>query len=92
MADRLLKVNAYTTLDLVDAEARGHDFTEEGFSVANVTTDDDGRVLLQLELDNMTEQNLPAHVDELSLDPDQARTLAAALEKSAEKAADGGGE
>ncbi|WP_435361493.1 DUF6360 family protein [Haloarchaeobius sp. DFWS5] len=87
MADRLLKVNAYTTLDLVDAEVRGHEFSQEGFAVANVTTDDDGRVLVQTEIDNMTEEELPAHVDELSLSPDQARTLAAALEKSAEKAA-----
>ncbi|WP_435334665.1 DUF6360 family protein [Haloarchaeobius sp. TZWWS8] len=86
MADRLLKVNAYTTLDLVDAEARGHGFVQDGFAVANVTTDDDGTVLLQTELDNMTEEELPAHVDELALSPDQARTLAGALETYAEKA------
>ena len=34
MADRIMKVNAYTTLDLLDGEAEGHGFTEEARELA----------------------------------------------------------
>lgn len=85
MADRLLKVNAYTTLDLVDAVVTGHDFETESFAVVNATADreDPDHVRLQFELDNMTEDHLPAHMEALELTPEQARTLAADLEKHA---------
>lgn len=85
MADRLMKVNAYTTLDLVDAVAKGHDFRTESLAVVNATADREKPdfVRLQLELDNMTEEQLPAHMEELQLTPDQARTIADDLEKHA---------
>ena len=85
MANRLMKVNAYTTFDLVDATVRGHDFEAESLAVLNATSprEDPDRVQLQLELDNMTEEHLPAHMEEVTLTPEQARTLAADLEKHA---------
>ncbi|WP_408960356.1 DUF6360 family protein [Natrinema sp. 74] len=85
MADRLMTVNAYTTLDLVDAVAKGHDFETESVAVVNATTEktDPDCVRLQFELDNMTEEHLPAHMEELELTPEQARTIAADLEDHA---------
>ncbi|WP_175542209.1 DUF6360 family protein [Natrinema hispanicum] len=85
MADRLMKVNAYTTLDLVDAVVTGHDFETESLAVVNATAERDHPdcVRLQFELDNMTEAHLPAHMEALELTPEQARTLAADLEKHA---------
>ncbi|ELY52028.1 DUF6360 family protein [Natronolimnohabitans innermongolicus] len=87
MADRLMKVNAYTTLDLVDAVAKGADFEDETFAVTNATSDKENPdcVRLQFELDNMTEEYLPAHMEELELTSEQARTLAADLEKHADR-------
>ncbi|MFD1565834.1 DUF6360 family protein [Haloarchaeobius amylolyticus] len=92
MADRLMKVNAYTTLDLVDAVAKGHDFETESMAVVNATAnrDDPDCVRLQIELDNMTEDHLPAHMDALELTPEQARTLAADLEKHATRVEEAG--
>ncbi|MFU8868426.1 DUF6360 family protein [Natronococcus sp.] len=90
MADRLMKVNAYTTLDLVDAVAKGHEFETESLAVVNATADreEPDCVRLQFELDNMTEEYLPAHMEELQLTPDQARTIAADLEKHADRVED----
>ncbi|AGB38532.1 DUF6360 family protein [Natronococcus occultus] len=90
MADRLMKVNAYTTLDLVDAVAKGHEFETESLAVVNATADreEPDCVRLQFELDNMTEEHLPAHMEELQLTPDQARTIADDLEKHAERVED----
>jgi hypothetical protein len=87
MPNRLLKVNAYTTLDLVDAAARGHDFEESGVAVLNVTSprQDPDHVKFQFEIDNGHLETLPAHADEATLSPDQARSLASALEKHADK-------
>lgn len=87
MADRLMRANAYTTLDLVDATATGHDFEEDAFAVVNATTDRENpdRVRLQLELENVTEAHLPAHTEEVQSNPDQARQLAADLEKRADR-------
>lgn len=87
MPNRLLKVNAYTTLDLVDATARGHDFEETGPAVLNVTSPrkNPDHVTFQLEVDNSHLDALPAHADEATLSPDQARTLADALNSHADK-------
>ncbi|MFC7081986.1 DUF6360 family protein [Halorussus caseinilyticus] len=87
MADRVLKVNAYTTLDLVDARAEGHDFEESAYATLNVTAprNDPDRVELQFELDNTELDALPAHADRADLSPEQARSLAADLESYAEK-------
>ncbi|WP_075937597.1 DUF6360 family protein [Halosegnis longus] len=86
MADRIMRVNAYTTLDLVDAEAEGHDFDEEAYATVNVTSPrkNPDHVEFALELDNTTLETLDTHADRLRLTPEQARTLAAALESEAD--------
>ena len=86
MSDRILKVTAYTTLDLLDGRAEGHGFEEHAPAVLNVTADrkHPDAVKLQLELDNTGLDSLPAHADEVELAPEQARTVAAALEEHAE--------
>jgi len=87
MSDRLLRVNAYTTLDLVDGRARGHDFEAEAPGVVNVTAprEDPEHVTLEVELDNTAIDDLAAHADEIDLSPAQARTLAEALESTADR-------
>jgi hypothetical protein len=87
VSDRLLRVNAYTTLDFVDARARGHAFEAEAPGVVNVTAprEDPDRVELQVELDDTAIDDLPAHADEVTLSPAQARTLAEALESAADR-------
>jgi hypothetical protein len=87
MPNRLLKVNAYTTLDLVDATARGHDFADSGVAVVNVTAprENPDHVTLQLEIDNSRLESVPAHADEVTLSAAEARTLADALESYAAK-------
>ena len=87
MSDRLLRVNAYTTLDLVEGRARGHEFESEALGVVNVTAprEDPERVTLELELDNTAIDDLAAHADEVDLSPAQARTLAEALESTADR-------
>jgi hypothetical protein len=87
MVDRIMKVNAFTTLDLLDGEAEGHDFEEEAYAVLNVTSprEDPDHVSLQLELDNTQLETLQAHADTVRLSADEARQLAAELEDHAEK-------
>ena len=87
MSDRLLRVNAYTTLDFVDARARGHDFEADAPGVVNVTAprEDPDHVDLQVELDDTAIDDLPAHADEVTLSPAQSRTLAEALESAADR-------
>ncbi|WP_254542828.1 DUF6360 family protein [Halomarina pelagica] len=90
MPDRLLRVNAYTTFDLLDGRAEGHDFEEEAFAVLNVTAPrkDPDRVTLELELDGTQLEHLPAHADRVTLSAEQARTLAAELVEHAERVED----
>jgi len=92
MSDRLLRVNAYTTLDLVDARVRGHDFEATTLGVVNVSTprETPDHIDLQVELDGTDVESLPAHADEMTLSADQARTLAAALESAADRVDDAG--
>jgi hypothetical protein len=87
MADRIMKVNAYTTLDLLDGEVQGHGFEEEAYAVVNVTSPrkNPDHVSLQLELDNTQLEHIDAHAETVRLSPEEARTLAADLEKHAEK-------
>ena len=87
MSDRLLSVNAYTTLDLLDGEAEAHEFTESAYAVVNATAPrkNPDHVKLELELDNAELERLPAHADRVRLTPEQARTIAADLEKYASK-------
>lgn len=87
MVNRLLKINAYTTFDMLDGTAQGHDFEEEAFAVLNVTAPrkNPDHVTLELELDNAELEHLPAHADRVTLTADQARTLAAELETYADR-------
>ena len=87
MADRIMRVNAYTTLDLLEGEAEGHGFTEEAYAVVNVTSPkrDPDHVSLQLELDNTELRELKPHADTVRLSAAEARELAADLESHAEK-------
>jgi len=87
MSDRLLSVNAYTTLDLIDGEAEAHDFTESAYAVVNATAPrkKPDHVTLELELDNAELKHLPAHADRVRLTPEQARELASELERYAAK-------
>jgi hypothetical protein len=87
MPDRIMTVNAYTTLDLLDGRAEGHGFEEGAFATLNVTSPrkDPDHVSLRLELDNTDLEQLPAHADSVTLSAEQARTLAAELEEHAAK-------
>ena len=87
MSDRLLRVNAYTTLDLVEGRARGHEFETDAPGVVNVTAprEDPEHVTLEVELDGTAIDRLSAHADEVDLSPAQARTLADALASTAER-------
>ncbi len=80
-----MKINAYTTFDLLDGEAKGHGWTDEALAVLNATAprENPDHVSLKLELDNTDLENLPAHVDRVTLSSEQARTLADELEKHA---------
>ncbi|WP_363464033.1 DUF6360 family protein [Halogeometricum borinquense] len=87
MPNRLLRVNAYTTFDMLDAEAVGHDFTEEAFAVLNVTAPrkNPNHVRLELELDNSQLDHLPAHADKVTLSASEARELSEELASYAER-------
>jgi hypothetical protein len=87
MADRILKVNAYTTLDLLDGTVEGHGFTEDAYAVVNATADreDPDHVELQVEFDNTQLDEVPAHADKVQLSAAEARELAADLEKYADR-------
>jgi len=97
MPDRLLRVNAYTTFDMIDATATGHDFEESALAVLNVTAprESPDHVTLELELDNTGLETLQAHADRVTLSAAQARELAGELEKYAARVEaddDGGGD
>ena len=94
MSDRLITVNAYTTLDYVEATAKGREFEWESVAVVNATVDreEPDAVHLQFELDNLAEQHLPKHMEDLELTPEQARALAADLEKHAARVENAGTE
>ncbi|MBZ6494493.1 DUF6360 family protein [Natrinema longum] len=94
MSDRLMTVNARTTLDYVEGKAIGESFEWESVAVVNATADrenPDG-VRLQFELDNLSEAHLPKHMIELELTPAQARAVAADLETHADRVEDAGGD
>jgi len=62
MADRVLKVNAFTTFTLLDGEVEGHGWQTDAPAVLNVTTGD-GDVILELELDNTETDEVQSHAD-----------------------------
>jgi hypothetical protein len=84
MADRIVKVNAYTTFTLLPGEAEGHDWTDDAPAVLNVATGTDD-VLLEVELDNVETEKVPAHATRTRLTPVEARELAAELESYANR-------
>ena len=86
MVGRLMKVNAYTTLDLVDVRVRTADDETAGLGVANATSarENPEHVQFQFEADGQPD-GVAAHVDELELSPEAARELAADLESHAAK-------
>jgi hypothetical protein len=81
-----MKVNAYTTLDLVDCRTRTADDEGSGLGVANATSarENPDCVRVQFEADGQPD-GVAAHVDELELSPEQARELAGALETHADR-------
>ncbi|MDG5775664.1 DUF6360 family protein [Haloarculaceae archaeon H-GB2-1] len=87
MVDRILRVNAYTTFDMLDGTVEGHGFEEEAYAVLNVTAPrkDPDHVELQLELDNVELSEVEAHADKVTLSAAEARELASELERYAEK-------
>lgn len=87
MPNRVMEVTADTTFDLLDGEAEGHGWTDEAVAVLDVAAsgEDPDSVSLRLELDNTDLENLPAHADSVRLSADQARTLAAELERRADR-------
>jgi hypothetical protein len=89
MADRVLKVNAFTTFDLLDASVEGHGFEEAAFATLNVRTAREApeEVSLELELDNTELESVPPHADRVTLSAAEARTLASELEAAADRVA-----
>jgi predicted component of type VI protein secretion system len=80
-----MRVNAYTTLDIVDATIRTADDEATVVGVANATSarENPEHVQLRFEADDQPD-GVARHVDELELVPEQARDLAAALETHAD--------
>jgi len=89
MADRVLKVNAFTTFDLLDGHVEGHGFTEAAFATLNVRTarEDPEEITLELELDNTELESVPPHADRVTLSAADARTLASELTDAANRVA-----
>ena len=89
MNERVTAVTAYTTLDFVDAEALGHEWSEAASGVVNVSSSPEStprdRVELQIELDVVGVDRLPTHADRIDLTPEQARTLAEDLIERADE-------
>ena len=89
MADRVLKVNAFTTFDLLDGSVEGHGFTEEAFATLNVRTAREApeAITLELELDNTELESVPPHADRVTLSAAEARALASELTDAANRVA-----
>lgn len=87
MADRVLKVNASTTFDLLEGRIEGHGFAETAFATLNVRTarENPESVSLELELDNVELESVPPHADRVTLTAAEARELAAELEAAAKR-------
>ncbi|NLV08710.1 hypothetical protein GOC74_02000 [Halomicrobium mukohataei] len=88
MVDRIMRVNAYTTFDLLEGHVEGHGFEEDAYAVLNVSTDtreDPDAVEVQLEMDNTEVDAVEPHADTVSLSAAEAREMAAELEQYASK-------
>lgn len=90
MSDRITKVNAYTTLDLVAGEAVGADWSETAPGVLDVTSPKEApeHVELRVELDGVDLERLPTHADRVELTAEQARAVAAELTRHANRVED----
>ncbi|SEA17574.1 hypothetical protein SAMN04488065_2085 [Haloplanus vescus] len=88
MAIRLLDVTSYTTFDFVEGYAFGPDWKDESAAVVDVDRpkESPGTVRLQIEFDGGDLEHVEHHADALSLSPEQARGLAADLERHAANA------
>jgi hypothetical protein len=91
MPIRLLDVNAYTTFDFVAGRAIGPDWSDESAAVVDVDRPEEApeTVRLRIEFDGSDLDHLDPHADSLSLSPEQARGLAAELERYAANAESG---
>mgnify|MGYP000044190988 CR=1 FL=1 len=88
MPIRLLDVTAYTTFDFVSGRAVGPDWSDESAAVVDVDRADEApeSVRLRMEFDGSDLEHVAPHADHLSLSPEQARGLAAELERKAASA------
>lgn len=88
MSNRILSVNAYTTLDLVAARIETHETGLSLDGVVDVTTEDahPNRVVLGIELDTVGVDAVPPHADRVLLTPDQAESVAESLQDYADDA------
>jgi hypothetical protein len=88
MPIRLLDVTTYTTFDFVEGYARGPDWRDESAAVVDVDRSEaaPGTVRLRIEFDGGDLEHVDPHADCLSLSPEQARGLAAELERYAANA------
>ncbi|RCU47185.1 hypothetical protein DU504_07660 [Haloplanus salinus] len=89
MADRVLKVNAFTTFDLLDGAVEGHGFEEGAFATLNVRTAREApeEITLELELDNTELESVPPHADRVTLSAAEAERLADELQSAADRVA-----
>ncbi|GAB3412939.1 hypothetical protein GCM10027435_06270 [Haloparvum alkalitolerans] len=92
MPDRISRVTGYTTLDLVEGEAVGADWSAEALGVLDATADrrDPDHVELRVELDGTDlagVEDLRHHADVLRLTPEQARAVAEDLRSHADRVA-----
>lgn len=85
MPIRLLDVTTYTTFDFVEGYALGPDWRDRSAAVVDVNRSEasPGTVRLQIEFDGADLDHVDSHADCLTLSPDQARGLAAELERYA---------
>ncbi len=84
-----MDVNAYTTLNLLEATARGHGWRETGFGTLDVSADDDDGVALEYEFDSTEVDRLPQHAVRIEMSEDEARALLEGLRESIEEVEDG---
>lgn len=90
MSERLMDVNAYTTLDLVEATAHGHGWWENGLGTLDASLSEDGEaVVLEYELDSMSVERLPQHAVRLRLSEADARELADDIKDCVEEIGEG---
>jgi len=91
MHRRILDVTSYTTLDYVETSLLGPDWTARSPAVLDVDTPDEGddldpaTVTLAVEVDPVDATDGERHATRLELTPEQARTVAADLESSADR-------